>query len=618
MADSSINSYGHKRLIHLHRQPRTTKSRGLVEYFSLATCFYEGGKNQKKIIHGLGELTKEQAEQYRLMLKVLNGQIDHGNLVDIDTLVYDDEKQYLDVLAMSSLWDQLGLDKVFTADRSNGQHLSTEQVARILTINRLLHPSSKIRTAEWLNGTLLPSIMGIDGEAYNRSKIFRELGAIHQAKERIEKLFWEHSQKEQREYDAYYFDGSTSWFEGGHCSLAEDDLEKTRGFFPSVIGLMLITGNRGFPVGWEIVNGHTKDTTELKNFVERISNKFGIKEITYCFDRGVASEKNFDFIENNNSKYISAIRDNQIKDVLDLEKFWAIRVKITDNICNHEEAPIAEPIPQRRVVGIDGFHSFDKNIYFKDLGIVNQKRYVVSFNYELFIKEHHDRQDRIEKTLLDTSEKNDDLKNASRDRDYNATERDLLSIFAKHHVREYFEYSLKPLTSNKKAQSFKIELALKKDKIHHSQLTDGILVYITNHTEKNESKDFIISAKDIVAHYKGKHAVENAFREMKSFLSFRPIHVWTEEHVKAHYDINIIACFINNFINVRIKELDRSIRDFHEHLEKAGRVAKLVAPSGVNIFKLKKISEETRRYFEQLEISRILSPALHKSHAVSQ
>jgi len=572
LAGSPVNSYGHKRRIHLHRQPRTTKKRGLVEYYSLATCFYENGKNQKKIIYGIGELSKEQAEQYRLFLRALNGQISPENLTDLDSLVFGDEKQYLDVLAMNALWHQLGIDKVFSSRQSNGQRLSTEHVARILTINRLLHPSSKIRTVEWLSGTLLPTIMGIDGSAYDRNKVFRELTAIHGTKEKLEKLFWSHSLKGRRKYDAYYFDGSTSWFEGSKCPLAEADLEKTRGFFPKVLGLMLITDNQGFPVAWEVVNGHTKDTTELKSFAKRISKEFGITEITYCFDRGVASEKNFDLITGCKSKYISAIRDNQIKDVFDLEKFRSVRIKITDRICGHEESPTTEQRPRRRIVGIDWFCSLDENIFFKDLGIVNRKRYIVSFNFELFVKQHHQRQERIERTLLEISAKNEELKNAKRDRDYNATERDLLSIFAKHRVRDYFDYSLMPLTSTGKAQSYKIECQIKQTKIQNDQLTDGILVYVTDHIEKR-NRDFVVSAADIVAHYKGKYVVENAFRELKSFISLRPIYVWTEEHVKAHYDICIIACFINNYINVKIKDLGKSIRDFHSHLEKAGRVA---------------------------------------------
>ena len=616
--DDLVNSYGHKRRIHLLRQPRTTKARGLVEYYSLATCFYENGKNQKKILYGIGELTKEQAEQYRLFLRAINGQVEAGNLVDLDAVIFGDEKQYLDVLAMDAIWHRLGLEKVFSSDRTNGQLISTENVARVLTLNRLLHPSSKVRTVDWLKGTLLPEIMSIDARAYDRNKVFRELTTIHKTKEKIERLFWKYSQKEKGKFDVYYFDGSTSWFEGSKCLLAEADIEKTRGFFPKVIGLMLITDNQGFPVAWEIVNGHTKDTTALKNFVDRIAKEFGITEITYCFDRGVASEKNFSIITSCKSKYISAIRDNQIKTVFDLEKFRLTRVKITDKICELEESPTTGQKPRRRIVGIDGFYSLDYNIFFKDLGIVDRKRYVVSFNYELFIKQHHERQERIERTLLAISEKNEALKTAKRDRDYNATERDLLDIFSKHRVGTYFDYSLKPLTSSNKAQSFKIECQIKQAKIQEDQLTDGILVFITDHIEMLNSVDFVVSAADIIGHYKGKHVVENAFREMKSFIALRPIYVWTEEHVKAHYDISIIACFINNYINVKIKGMDKSLRDFHSHLKKAGRVAQLATPAGTAIFKLKKVSEETRRYFKKIGITNILSPALHRSHSVSQ
>lgn len=613
-----VNSYGHKRRIHLLRQPRTTKARGLVEYYSLATCFYENGKNQKKILYGIGELTKEQAEQYRLFLRAINGQVEAGNLVDLDAVIFGEEKQYLDVLAMDAVWHRLGLEKIFNSERTNGRLISTENVARILTLNRLLQPSSKVRTVEWLRGTLLPTIMSIDAGAYDRNKIFRELSAIHSTKEKLEKLFWKHSQKNKGKFDVYYFDGSTSWFEGSRCPLAEADIEKTRGFFPKVLGLMLITDNQGFPVAWEVVNGHTKDTTALKGFVDRITKEFGITEITYCFDRGVASEKNFGLITSCKSKYISAIRTNQIKNVFDLEKFKLTRVKIADKICGHGDSRTFEQKPKRRIAGVDGFYSHDSNIFFKDLGVVDRKRYVVSFNYELFIKQHHERQKRIERALMTIAEKNEALENAKKDRDYNSTERDLLDIFSKNKVAPYFEYSLKPLTSSFKAQSFKIECQIKQVKIQQDQLTDGILVFITDHVEMLNAQDFTVSAADIIGHYKGKYVVENAFREMKSFIALRPIYVWTEEHVKAHYDISIIACFINNYINVKIRDMDKSLRDFHSHLKKAGRVAQLATLSGTEIFKLKKITEETRRYFKNIGIANILSPALHRSHNVSQ
>lgn len=618
LSSVQVNCYGNRRRIHLHRQPRVTKKRGLVEYYSLATCLFEDGKNQKKIILGLGELSKQDAEQYRLLLRAINGQLPPDLVTDIESIVFGDERQYLDVLAMNALWCKLGLHKVFTSEREHGQRLSTENVARILTINRLLQPSSKVRSVEWFSQTLLATIMEIDQGAYDRNKIFRELVTIHGTKDKLERLFWEYSQRHRRNYDVYYFDGSTSWFEGNKCPLADADIEKTRGHFSKVIGLMLITDNEGFPVAWEVVNGHTRDTTELKAFVDRITKKFGIEEITYCFDRGVASDSNFSLITSCRSKYISAIKDNQIKKVFNLDKFKATRVKITDKICDDETTEHIATPSRRRIIDIDGFCSSDGNIFFKDLGLVQDRRYIASFNYELFTNEYHERQARIERALKEIAEKNEELRDAKGDRDYNSTERDLLDILGKHRVRTYFNYKLLPLTSTgeKKAQTFKIECEINRSKIIQDELSDGLLIYITNHVEMRNKHDFKVTAADIIQHYKGKYVVENAFRELKSFLELRPIYVWTEAHVKAHYDISIVACFINNYINVKIKELDQSLRDFHAHLTKAGRVAQLVAPSGINLFKLKKITEETRRYFECLDINDTLSPSIHRSHGV--
>jgi transposase len=562
--------------------------------------------------------TPEQVEQYRQILKVLNGEIEASGLIDPTKVVFCEHRQYLDVLVMNELWDQLGFNSVFGKSCDNGKNLSTAQVAKILTINRLIQPSSKVKTIEWLNKTMLPYILDIDVTSYNRSKIFRELTSIHATKNSIEQLLWDHSIARGKGYEAYYFDGSTSWFEGNHCSLAEADLEKTRGFFPNVVGLMLITDNQGFPVSWEIVNGHKKDVSELKKFVSRITDKFKIKEITYCFDRGVASESNFDFIDKSDNKYISAIRDNQIKDTMDLAKFQLVRTKISEFISHKNQmlTECAKP-PSRRIIGIDGFQSFGENIFFKDLGVIDYKRYVVSFNHDLYLKEQQQREQRINAALLSVAEKNLDLATASRDRDFNATERDLLAILTKNSVKNYFNYAFNPLISSNIAQSFEIKLSFNKERIELEQLTDGILIYITNHIQKNKSNNYEMSAREIVAHYKGKYVVENAFRELKSFLDLRPIHVWTADHVKAHYDICIISYYINNYIYLKLKDRGISLRQFFEHVKQVGVVAKLRTPSGIEIFKRKPLSDDTRKYFELLGLTNLLSPDLHRRHGVS-
>lgn len=546
--------------IHLHHQPRKNKD-GIVDNYSLATCYQKDGKNMKDIILRIGPLSKEQAENYRAYLKALNAGTPFKNLVDIDSLIYKEDKNYWDVLILDALWKDIGLNKVIDSSIKNNQHLSTENIAKILTFNRILEPTTKIRTIPWLQKTMLPKIMGIDEAHYKKTKIFDELTKIHKHKSKLEDFCTTFAGKFKDDVQVYYFDGSTSWFEGTHCDLAQYTKEKTRGYYPQVVGLMLVTDKRGFPIAWEIVPGKEKDQTAFNRFVDRIHKTFKLDQVTYCFDRGVASENNFSLVKENNSKFISGIKDNQIKDVFDLRKFEKVRAKIL----SYTQLPCTE---QRRMLPIDGFYSSDKKIFYKDLGIVSGKRYIVSFNIDIYEVEKKEREKKVQDTLFDIHELNKLQILAKKDREYKSIENHLTDILKKHKTTLFFDYKLIPSVSKHGAQSYKIEIDYFKEKVRESSQTDGLMVYITDHIEEHRPGHFKVLAYDIIKHYRDKYIIEKAFREFKSFLDLRPFHVWTDDHVKAHYDIGVIAYFINQYIYHQLSIFGANLSDYLKKVEK--------------------------------------------------
>ena len=58
--------------------------------------------------------------------------------------------------------------------------------------------------------------------------------------------------------------------------------------------------------------------------------------------------------------------------------------------------------------------------------------------------------------------------------------------------------------------------------------------------------------KDIINRYHGLSRIEDSFRIIKSDLEGRPIYVWTEEHIKAHFLICFIALTIIRIIQYKI------------------------------------------------------------------
>ncbi|MCP4178301.1 MAG: transposase, partial [bacterium] len=144
-------------------------------------------------------------------------------------------------------------------------------------------------------------------------KIFNELSSIYKSKHEIERHLLEHANHcNNDQFEIYFVDGTTTYFEGTECTLGKPGKDKTTGFKTHMLLLMLVTNKQGFPCAWEVFSGNKKEVSEFKQVMQRICSKYQITDITFCFDRGFASLSNFNSIENFKSKFISGINKDQI------------------------------------------------------------------------------------------------------------------------------------------------------------------------------------------------------------------------------------------------------------------------------------------------------------------
>ena len=271
--------------------------------------------------------------------------------------------------------------------------------------------------------------------------------------------------------------------------------------------------------------------------------------------------------------------------------------------------------PYPALIGVLQKHRTGKKTYFKDLGVGNcnsKVRHIASFNYDIFKKEQESRKNGIENALKTVAELNIELALAEKDRNFNVTERNLLIILSKHNAKRFFTYKLVPLISQYQKQSFMIELSFNHEAIAISSKTDGLLLYVTNHIEKGKNGDFILSAGEIVEHYKAKYVIENSFRELKSFLDLRPFYVWTESHVKAHFDIAVASYFINNYIYRSLFSIGVSLREFYSLLKEHAYAVQIVAHEGCSVIKMKKISAPLIACLKSLQLDYLISPDAHR------
>ena len=82
---------------------------------------------------------------------------------------------------------------------------------------------------------------------------------------------------------------------------------------------------------------------------------------------------------------------------------------------------------------------------------------------------------------------------------------------------------------------------------------DGILCFVTN--EPADS----LSSEQVIGHYRHKNKIEDAFREIKSYLRIRPFHLTREKRVKAHVSICVLGYLLLNALEEALGQLEEPL-----------------------------------------------------------
>ena len=533
--------------MHLSYSTSSYKEKTYKSY-TIAESYREGKTVRKRVIWSIGKLTDPQAEQIRLILKVV--QSEDQVITRLKDLVVQESKAYLDIALVNDLWDQWQLDHAFTYDVTHSP-LPTNTVARILTINRCTDPCSHYSVPVWAKKTALENVLQIDLSGLDDDKIYYELDKIHKNHISIENhLFNKTYRKNPESYGFINYDLSTTYFVGYKCNLSAFGKGKKECHGRRQVLLGVLINDQGYPFKWDVFPGNTAEVKTLKKNINACKNRFKLndKNVTLVFDRGILSDDNALLIEDAKMKYISALDRNQIPSCgVSLDPFMSIS---TDKVTQEVSIPT-------------GFKKYDDTLYFHDSGVIGNKRFITGFNPILFTEDRINREEKIKFFKAYLKNENNNLRNAQRDRKLDATKSRIMNELNRLKIRKYFESPvLDPITvyrrlkdgTVKSIKSFKVEIKMKRDDISAEKLLDGVCVFITNHTEK-QGWGFKVKPQTVIKAYRDKTKIEDVFKNVKSFLKLRPFFVNTDAHVKAVYTICILAYFINRYISNRRKEI---------------------------------------------------------------
>ncbi|MCD6197951.1 MAG: IS1634 family transposase [Deltaproteobacteria bacterium] len=577
-------------------------------YYSLVEPYRENGKNRHRVIKYLGSLTQDEVQRIRRGLAVAKEL--EIETVKVDDLIFANHWRYLDAAFLDGIWKQWKLSNIFP--KSDGKDVRTSEIAEILTLYHCLDPGSYLSAVDWFNKTALDRILCIDSEHINKSRIFRELDLIEDRKEDIERYLYRTLKKRNEDsMHIVFYDLTDSYFEGRKCELASAGRTKSNGFRKKRVVLSLLVNSSGYPFAWDILEDYTADVETIKGLSTQWKTEFGFgdNEIVLVFDRGMVSDVNLKHLELKKYKYITALDKNQIPNMqnVNIERFESVN-----------EESMTEQILKM------GFKKYDDSTYYETVGTVDGRRYVMIFNPEMLKDQRKSRKELIQRAKDYLDEENKALSGAKKSRNRDKTRDRIDKQLGAMKAKNFVGYDLEPLVikeEGKEINSFRIvpkETDENREAIKKKERTDGLWTIVTNTPSKGGDKN-IFTEDDLIRAYRDKNQIEQAFKDVKSFIKIQPFNVWTPKHVRAHYTICVLSYLLDITIANRLKEVDIGVRSPQKVYEvlKEGIIGKITIESrGDEFFKLITLQSQQKAILELFRSENVVRREYLKSMGI--
>jgi len=273
----------------------------------------EGRVVQRQVLY-LGEINDSQKQSWCKTIEVLEeGQavarqvalfpedrfVPEGELeviqVRLEQLELRRPRQWGACWLASLLWDQLKLEE-FWAERLPPSREGTRwpNVLKTLVCYRLIDPGSEWRLhRQWYEQSALGDLLGEDFRLVEIDTLYRCLDKVLEHKEALFSFLRQRWQDLFNvDFDVLLYDLTSTYFEADPPDNGKRQFGYSRDKRSDCVQVViaLIITSEGFPLAYEVLAGNTSDKTTLLAFLKKIEQQYGKVRRTWIMDRGVPTE----------------------------------------------------------------------------------------------------------------------------------------------------------------------------------------------------------------------------------------------------------------------------------------------------------------------------------------
>lgn len=536
-------------------------------------CFKNYGKPYLRIVHNFYHTDNGKLKQKRVtlknlgllsnyddgkpdLLKRLREQFKNGDLIDLsefdlmqikkekDTISKKELNLKLDpknigYLFLNQIYNELGIDTVLNRIKSDSKiDYDLNGLTKLLVFGRILEPASKKKTFENKDKYLFDVTLSND-----INQIYRTLDVLSENSKKIQNRMNTKIKNSSigRNTSLTYYDVTNYYFEtmygdddiyelDENNEIVKDENGKPmivkKGFRKKgvskenskgpIVQMGLFIDNNGIPVSHKLFPGNTQDKTTFKNVLLKDVDEMDLGRIVTVADNGMNTQENKYLITDKGNGYIVS---KSVKKSWTKIGPWALE--------NNDYIEIKNSYGE--VVFKYKSRINEIKLTYKNEDETKTNKMVKEKEIVYWSKKHYERELHQNKKFIEYLESCKDNPDKLKDKQRKSQEFiEVLDIDKK----------TGEIIKTKKVVVF-LEEKLKKYKE-----TLGFYSIVTSEIEEAD--------KEIINRYHGLSRIEDSFRIIKSDLEGRPIYVWTEEHIKAHFLICFIALTIIRIIQYKI------------------------------------------------------------------
>lgn len=439
--------------------------------------------------------------------------------ISASSLTFESARALGNVWTLTEIWKELGFSDLRRVFRRTRHSIDVEALIRIMVLNRLCDPDSKLGVLRWLQTVALPDV---EVKAVTHQQLLRSMDALMDNQDAVDGVVAGLLRPlVDRDLSLAFYDMTTIRAEG--LSTVEGDVRKfgmaKEGLLAKQFMLGVVQTADGLPIYHEVFDGNTAEAKTLLPILKKVMERFpNLRRLILVADRGLLSLDNLEELRKltlpsgQALEFILAVPGRRYSEFVEL-------LNALQQQCIQASAEITAEVAW------------------------NDLRLVLAHDPVTALEQRQKRQAKINELQSQANAwvgKLDEQDQGAKRRGRKLSDSGAKARFY-HEVRESHLGNI--IKVNLKDELF--SYAINEDALKLAEMIDGKLLVVTNVKDMEPAK--------IIERYKSLADIERGFKVLKSELEIGPVYHRLPERIRAHASICFMALILHRVMRMRLR-----------------------------------------------------------------